>query len=71
MSMNNKLKNKWNESKQHWSLLAIGIYIDVLIIVWIGQQIFAKIVSIIDDNLMHSSLNVLKNHQSRNHIIPY
>ena len=30
-----KLKNKWNESKQHWSLLAIGIYIGALIILWI------------------------------------
>jgi len=30
-----KLKNKWNESKQHWSSLAIGIYIGALIILWI------------------------------------
>ncbi|TES98106.1 MAG: hypothetical protein E3J90_06145 [Promethearchaeota archaeon] len=33
--MKNKLKNKWNESKQHWSLLAIGIYVGALIILWI------------------------------------
>ncbi len=35
MSVKNKLKDKWNESKQHWSLLAIGIYVGALIILWI------------------------------------
>jgi hypothetical protein len=35
MSVKNKLKIKWYESKQHWSLLAIGIYIGALIILWI------------------------------------
>jgi len=35
MRMKNKLKEKWYESKQHWSLLAIGIYIGALIILWI------------------------------------
>jgi len=35
MRVKNKLKDKWNESKQHWSLLAIGIYIGALIILWI------------------------------------
>ena len=34
MSVKNKLKEKWNESKQHLSLLAIGIYIGALIILW-------------------------------------
>lgn len=35
MSVKTKLKIKWYESKQHWSLLAIGIYIGALIILWI------------------------------------
>jgi len=35
MSVKNKLKIKWYESKQHLSLLAIGIYIGALIILWI------------------------------------
>ena len=35
MSAKDKLKDKWNESKQHWSLLASGIYVGALIILWI------------------------------------
>ena len=35
MSVKNKLKIKWYESKRHWLLLAIGIYIGALIILWI------------------------------------
>ncbi len=35
MSVKNKLKIKRYEFKQHWSLLAIGIYIGALIILWI------------------------------------
>jgi len=35
MSVKTKLKITLYESKQHWSLLAIGIYIGALIILWI------------------------------------
>ena len=35
MSVKNKLKIKWNESKQHWSLLAIEIYIGVAFTLWL------------------------------------
>jgi len=35
MGVKHKLRKIWNESKQHWFLLAIGIYVGALIILWI------------------------------------